>query len=181
MCPWHFDNKSQEQAPTSTRGYSTTRLLNHYSYPTRKIFLLEQVVESLESSPFVRIFFRYSVLLWTHVSHPFITTMFISLYHWIHELVFHVVLQGLCWTLPFCWYTCTGGSAFLSDCLSSLSPKYPGLWVAWHHSILDDRSYSATFTFLKVIYCSHQMCLFLSKFHLLQKRFLWGGPIKLNF
>ena len=101
VCPWHFDNKSQEQAPTSTRGYSTTRLLNHYSYPTRKIFLLEQVVGSLESSPFVRIFFRYSVLLWTHVSHPFITTMFISLYHWIHELVFHVVLQGLCWTIAF--------------------------------------------------------------------------------
>ena len=34
-----------DQAPTSTRGYSTTRFSNHYSYPTRKILLLDRVVE----------------------------------------------------------------------------------------------------------------------------------------
>ena len=36
---------SCNQAPTSTRGYSTTRFSNHYSYPTRKILLLDRVVE----------------------------------------------------------------------------------------------------------------------------------------
>ena len=33
------------QAPTSTRGYSTTQFSNYYSYPTRKILLLDRLVE----------------------------------------------------------------------------------------------------------------------------------------
>ena len=33
------------QALKGTRGYSTTRFSNHYSYPTRKIILLARVVE----------------------------------------------------------------------------------------------------------------------------------------
>ena len=33
------------QALTGTRGYSTTRFSNHYSYPTRKILVLDRVVE----------------------------------------------------------------------------------------------------------------------------------------
>ena len=37
LCPYH------QQAPTS--GYSTTRLLDLYSYPTRKSLLLDRVVE----------------------------------------------------------------------------------------------------------------------------------------
>ena len=38
-------DQSDQQGPTSTRGYSTTRFSNHYSYPTRKILLLDRVVE----------------------------------------------------------------------------------------------------------------------------------------
>ena len=34
-----------DQALTGTRGYSTTRFSDHYSYPTRKILLLDRVVE----------------------------------------------------------------------------------------------------------------------------------------
>ena len=35
----------RRQALKGTRGYSTTRFSNHYSYPTRKFLLLERVVE----------------------------------------------------------------------------------------------------------------------------------------
>ena len=35
-----------DQALKGTRGYSTTRFSNHYSYPTRKILLLDRVVSS---------------------------------------------------------------------------------------------------------------------------------------
>ena len=46
---------------------------------------------------------------------------------------------------------------------------------------LDHRSYSATFTFLKEIYCSHQMCFSFKISSAPKEAFLWGGPIKLNF
>ena len=39
-------------------------------------------------------------LWWTHVSPPTITTMFISLYYWIRELVFHVLNHCTHW--PHC-------------------------------------------------------------------------------
>ena len=40
-----FEESTCNQALTGTRGYSTTRFSNHYSYPTRKILLLDRVVE----------------------------------------------------------------------------------------------------------------------------------------
>ena len=61
--------------PKGTQGYSTTRFSNHYSYPTRKILLLDRVVSSNNFTFFVQSFKfsesgKVNLLCWTHISLP---------------------------------------------------------------------------------------------------------------